>query len=81
MPIQVLQRDDWNHQPRKQGETFRLRKGRLTAECELWSHPLGWELRLVAGKEFLQTAVCRSQDDVLSTSDTWKAGMLEKGRR
>ena len=78
MPIQVLQRDEWNHQPRRQGETFRLRKGRLTAECELWSHPLGWELRLVSGNEFLQTAVCRSQDDVLSTSETWKAGMPEK---
>jgi hypothetical protein len=53
MPIQVLQRDSWDREPRKQGATFRLKKGRLTAECELWSHPLGRELKLVAGKEFL----------------------------
>ena len=79
--MQVLQRDDWNHQPRRQGETFCLRKGRLTAECELWSHPLRWELRLDAGKEFMQTAVCKSQDEVLSTSENWKAAMQAKGWR
>ena len=67
------------NRPRKQGETFRLRKGKLIAECELWSHSLGWELRLVVGKEFIQTAVCKSQDEVLSTAENWKAattGML-----
>jgi hypothetical protein len=64
MPLQVLQRDTFDREPHKQGETFRLRKGRLAAECELWTHPLGWELRLVAGKELLQSAVCKSQDEV-----------------
>ena len=50
MPIQVLQRDDWKHQPRKQGETFRLRKAGLTANFELWSNALDWELRVVSGR-------------------------------
>ena len=50
MPIQVLQRDDWDHRPRKQGETFRLRKARLTANSELWSRALDWELGLVSGR-------------------------------
>lgn len=64
---------------RKQGETFRLTKGAKVAECELWSHQLGWELRLMAGGQFLQSQVCRTQDEVLDTSDAWKAGMAPKG--
>ena len=79
MPPEVLQRDDWRDGPRKQGETFKLTKGRKRAACELWSHPLGWELRLMAGSELLQSQVCRSQDEALDTSDQWKKAMIEKG--
>jgi hypothetical protein len=53
----------------------------LTAECALWTNPLGWELRLVSGKELLQSAVCRSQDEVFDTTEKWKAAMMEKGWR
>jgi hypothetical protein len=39
---------------------------------------LGFELRLTAANELLQSHVCRSQDDVLSTFEQWQAAMLEK---
>jgi hypothetical protein len=58
-----------------------LRKGGRQAICELWSHWAGWELRLEAAGELLQTQVCRSQDEVLATGEAWKAAMIGKGWR
>jgi hypothetical protein len=72
MPIQVLQRDVWHGEPRRMGETFRMKKGRLEAECQLWPHEFGWEIRLLAGRDVVATAVCGSQDEVLTTSEQWK---------
>jgi hypothetical protein len=77
--IQVLQRDDWRGDARHMGDAFLLKKGSRTATCGLWSHPFGWELRLHAAGELFQTQVCRSQDDVFSTLEAWKAAMIEKG--
>lgn len=79
MTIQVLQRDDWRGDPRKQGDLFELRKGKKRAICELWTHPLGWEVRLEASGELLRTQVCRSQDEVFATFESWKAAMVAKG--
>lgn len=78
--IQVLQRD-WTGEPKKLGEWFILTKGsnHRTAKCELWTHVFGWELKLYAAGQFLQSQVCRTQDDVMNTGDAWKAAMLEKG--
>ena len=78
MLIQVLQWDEWDHQPRKQSETFRVRKGRLTAECERWSHPLGWELRLFTS-DLLQSQVCRTSDEILNVQEQWRIAMIGKG--
>jgi hypothetical protein len=50
------------------------------AVCELWSHQLGWELRLVVdGGDFRRSEVCRSQDEVLDVTEQWKAAMVGRG--
>jgi hypothetical protein len=36
-------------------------------------------LKLLAGDELLQSQVCKSQDEVLTTGEQWKAAMIEKG--
>lgn len=77
--IEVLQRWVWNGTPEYMGDTIRLRKGTLEARCGLWSHQFGWELRLDAGGEMLRTQVCRSQEEVLSTTEEWRAALEEKG--
>ncbi len=56
------------------GEGWRLHKqicGRARqAVCELWSHQLGWELRLVIdGGELTRSQVCRSNDEILDTQE------------
>jgi hypothetical protein len=52
---------------------------RRAATCELWTHVLGWELRLITGATLLKSQVSRAQDDVLGTHVAWKAAMTEKG--
>jgi hypothetical protein len=80
----VLQRADWYGDPLKQGDLFRLNKtkggAQLEALCELWSHPLGWEVWLTIAGDLHRSEVCRSQDDVLTTCEQWKAAMTDKGR-
>ena len=43
--------------------------------------PLGWEVRLLIDAQVgvVQTRVCRSREEVLSTGEEWKAGMGEEG--
>jgi hypothetical protein len=58
-----------------------LTKNRRQARAVILSHQLGWEVRLLVGSqaELVQSQVCRSQEEVLSTGETWKSAMLEKG--
>ena len=81
MTIEVLQRLAWNGTPKELGDLFRLQKNRREARAVLSSHQLGWEVRLLVGRqlEAVRTQVCRSQEDVLSTGEPWKAAMLAEG--
>ena len=81
--MHVPQRPDWHGSPANLGELFILHKNRREAECQIQSHQIGWELRLIIGSqlEIVQTQVCRTQDEVLTTSEQWKAAMTEKGWR
>jgi hypothetical protein len=79
--MDVLQRPDWYGSPIELGELFILTKDRRTARCNLRSHQFGWELRRFIGSQddVVQTQVCRSQEEVLTTGEQWKAAMIEKG--
>jgi hypothetical protein len=79
--VDVLQRPDWYGSPVELGELFILKKNGREATCKLRSHQFGWELLLFVGQqlEVVQSQVCRSQDDVLTTGEQWKAAMVEKG--
>src|SRR5450830_1386918 len=79
MPLDVLQRINWTGQPIRLGSMWMIAKGRRTADCELWTHLLGWELRLTSGATLLQSQVCRTQDDVLDAHEAWKVAMRSKG--
>jgi len=54
-------------------------KGTHTAECELYAHELGWELRLLINGELSRSQVCRSQDDLLDMQEEWKSALRQKG--
>jgi hypothetical protein len=76
--MEVLQRLAWNGTPKELGDLFRLEKNRREARAVLYSHQFGWEVRLLVGHqtEPVQTQVCRSQEEVLTTGETWKAALL-----
>jgi len=79
----TLQREHWNGEPTRLGELFRVATTRgekqLTAVCGLWTHHLGWEVRLEVNGDLQRSEVLRSQDDVLTAGETWKAAMVAKG--
>lgn len=80
-PVEVLQRSHWSGTPVDVGELFILHRNRREAKCLLLTHQFGWELELVIGSqlEVVQSQVCRTQEEVLTTGEQWKAGMLAKG--
>jgi hypothetical protein len=57
------------------------RKNGREATCKLRSHQFGWELLLYVGQQLkvVQSQVCRSQDELLTTGEQWKAAMIQKG--
>jgi hypothetical protein len=81
VPLQVLQRPDWHGTPIELGDLFRLHKNRREARAALFTHPVGWEVRLLIGShiEVVQTQVCRDQEEVLTTAEQVKAAMMAKG--
>lgn len=81
--VDIQQRPDWHGSPVHLGELFMMRKNNVEARCILRSHQLGWELCLQIGlaRDFPQTQVCRSQDEVIDTTAQWKAAMIVKSWR
>jgi hypothetical protein len=52
----------------------------ILAVCEVWSHPDGWELRMVIdGHGVLLATVEGSVPKMLARVEKWHAAMLEKG--
>ena len=65
--------------PFRAGDMWHLHRSGKALRCALWTHPLGWELRVDAGAEMARTQVCRHQADVFKTAEAWKAEALQKG--
>jgi hypothetical protein len=52
----------------------------LAAVYEVWTHPIGSELRLIIGGHRMQmTSVVQADRELHATVETWKAAMLERG--
>ena len=81
MPVQVLQRANWHGTPIALGELFILHKNRREAKAIIFTHQLGWEVRLMIGAqaEVVQTQVCRTQEEVFATGEQWTGAMLGRG--
>jgi hypothetical protein len=67
--------------PIELGDLFRLTKNRREARAALFTHQLGWEVRLLVGSqlEFVQTQVCRDQEEVLRTGGGVEGGDDREG--
>ena len=49
------------------------------ASCDVFSHQLGWELRLMVGQELLQSRVVRSEPELNANAGDWCKSMQCKG--
>jgi hypothetical protein len=79
----VLQRPDWQGEPRKQRELFSVRKPTIgpTACRGLRTVDPSTRMGIEADDRgrIASIEVCRSEDDVLNTCEQWKAALAEKG--
>jgi hypothetical protein len=69
----------WHGQARSVAFVWRLTKGKNHATCELWTHPIGAELRVEAGGEFQRSEAGRDPLALIETAAAWKAQFQEKG--
>lgn len=69
----------WDGQPRQAGRLWSLHKGTRAAECLLWTNPLGAEIRVEVGGEFLRSEAGADPLALIEKADGWKAQFIEKG--
>lgn len=80
-PPLVLRRDVWNGTPQLQATWWTLRRDRGELRCQMYSHELGWELRLESDSVelFPRTKVCRTENEVLDAQEAWRQLLETKG--
>jgi hypothetical protein len=74
----------WNGPPERLPDGFRMTKPNadraMTATCEVWTNPFGWELRLmIEDRGMPMTSVVRSAAEMVALVETWRAALLEAG--
>jgi hypothetical protein len=74
----TLQRAVWNGYPVQLGIVWTLKKRQHVAQCVVFSHQFGWELRLEVG-ELFRTQVCRSTGEIITVQDSWKGRDAREG--
>lgn len=72
------QREFWTGNPVELETVWILSKSGKVARLLLFTHQLGWELRVESG-DLLLTQVCRSDREIEEVSAGWKGAMIEKG--
>ena len=72
------QREFWNEHPVLLETLWTLSKRGKIACLRIYSHQLGWEVRVESG-DLLLTQVCKSDREIEDVSAAWKAAMIEKG--
>jgi hypothetical protein len=65
--------------PREVALVWRLIKGGRYAECRLWTHPKGAEIRVEAAGEFIRSEAGADPLTLIEAAATWKAQFQEKG--
>lgn len=68
-------------EPREVGECRTLRKGDRVASCQLWSHPLGGEVRLEVDGLWCRGETHREGLALVDTALEWKRQFEGKGWR
>ena len=71
------QREFWSGNAVRLGDVWTLRKRNHVVQCMLFTHQLGWELRLKVGELFMTQG--KSDREIEDVSAGWRDAMIEKG--
>ena len=74
-----LRREYWNGPPVELGIAWTLKKRNHIAQCILFSHQFGWELRLTVNGSLVRSQVSRVVAEVVDAADEWQRAMREEG--
>ena len=69
----------WRGSSERVGQWWRLTKGGRAVTCDIWTHPLGGELRCEVDGEMFGTRASRSLNDLLDASREWRKAFEGKG--
>jgi hypothetical protein len=70
---------EWRGSSERVGQWWRLTKGSRAVTCDIWTHPLGGELRCEVDGEMFGTRASRTLNDLLTASDEWRKAFEAKG--
>ena len=66
--------------PKQIRELFTLtRTSGVRAVCSLWTHPRGWEIRLLVNDTFIRSQVVRDPTDIETIAVEWRDAMVAQG--
>ena len=69
----------WSGKTALAASFWTLHRSLRTAQCVLYTHRAGWELCLLGEHGFPRSRVCRTVDQVIGTSEEWKATLVWDG--
>lgn len=81
MAVSVPQRDRYDGVPREVAVWWTLRREATKGEaiCRQMTHVFGFELRLEVRGELVESAVCRTLDEIVSCQERWCSRLESKG--
>lgn len=79
MTQSVFQRTIWDGVAREEATWWTLHKGERVAVCRMFAHQLGHEMRLEVAGELVASQVRRTDEEILSCQEQWRAGLEVKG--
>ena len=69
----------WRGYSERVGQWWRLTKGSRAVTCDIWTHPLGGELRCDVDGEMFRTRAGRQLQDLFDANDEWRKAFEAKG--
>jgi hypothetical protein len=70
---------EYHDRPRPFEQIWHLRKGKRTAACSFWTHPIGAEIRVEVSAELVRSEAGRAASALFKLEMTWKQQFQEKG--
>ena len=69
----------FERQPQQLGVMWTLEKSGRAIACELWTHPLEWELRATKAGELMKSETVRTETAALELADEWRVHAESQG--